>query len=115
MRLTTLIGKSRSDDILLNVVVPICLLYARLFKDKEVRQGTLKMFELCPSVSDNSITRTINSQLVKGKLKLASAKLQQGAIQLYKCYCTQERCPECAVGSLVFPPKTSALSAAGKK
>jgi hypothetical protein len=103
--LTKLIGKNRADDIILNAVLPICLLYARVFKDREVRQEILKIFEQCPATSDNSVTRSIDKQLIKEKLKLDSAKLQQGAIQLYKSYCIIEKCGECAVGKIVF--KTS--------
>ena len=99
---TTLIGKSRADDIVLNVVIPICLLYARIFKDKEVRHGALEIFEECPGLSDNTITRIIEKQLIKQKFKLDSAMLQQGALQLYKFYCVEERCKECAIGKEVF-------------
>ncbi|MBI4546612.1 MAG: DUF2851 family protein [Ignavibacteriae bacterium] len=102
IKLTTLIGKARAHDIIVNVIIPICFLYARIFKDKEVRQGTLKIFEQCPSLSDNVVTRTIDKQLIKGKFKFESAILQQGALQLYKFYCVEERCSECAVGRVVF-------------
>ena len=98
----TLIGKHRADEILLNVVIPICLLYARIFKDKEVRQGILKIYEQCPSLSDNTITRTMENQLLKRRFTLDSAMLQQGAVQLNKCYCVEERCAECAVGKSIF-------------
>ncbi len=98
----TLIGKSRADDIVLNAVIPICLLYARIFKDKEVRQGTLAVFEECPPLSDNTVTRTIDKQLIKEKLKFDTAMLQQGALQLYKFYCVEERCKECSVGKEAF-------------
>jgi hypothetical protein len=100
----TLIGKHRADDIILNTVVPVSLLYARIFKDKEVRQGTLRLFDECPGLAENAITRTIGSQLIKRKFDLGSAMLQQGAIQLFKSYCTPERCMECAVGRIVFRP-----------
>jgi hypothetical protein len=101
-RVSTLIGKNRATEIVLNVVIPICLLYARIFKDKEVRRGTLKVFSECPAASDNAITRRIDDQLLRGRLKLDSAMLQQGALQLYKRYCTEKRCGECAVGREVF-------------
>ncbi|MBI1807112.1 MAG: DUF2851 family protein [Ignavibacteria bacterium] len=100
--LKTLVGKNRADEIVLNAVIPVCLLYARIFKDKDVRQSTLRIFEECPALSENSVTTTISDQLVKGKLKLDSAMLQQGVLQLYKFYCVEERCTECAVGKKVF-------------
>ncbi len=100
--LTKLIGNSRADEIVQNVVVPVCFLYARIFKDKDVRRSTLEVFERCLPTSENSILKTIDEQLLKGKFKLNSAKLQQGALQLYKFYCSEERCGECMVGKAVF-------------
>ncbi|MDI6767538.1 MAG: DUF2851 family protein [Bacteroidota bacterium] len=100
--LKTLIGKSRADEIILNAVIPICLLYARIFKDKDFRTETLKIFDHCPPLSDNTITKIISSQLIRSKFKLSSAKLQQGALQCYKFYCAEEKCGECSVGKLAF-------------
>ncbi len=94
----TLIGASRADDIVQNVVLPICLLYARIFKDKDVREAALGLFEYCKASSPNSILQTIDTQLIRGKFSLNNAKLQQGALQLYKFYCAEKRCRECAVG-----------------
>jgi hypothetical protein len=100
--LTKLIGKSRAGEIILNVFFPISLLYARIFKDKDVRQGILDIFTHCPPQTENTVVRTIDTQLLKGKIKLDSAMLQQGALQLYKLYCIDERCTDCAVGREVF-------------
>ena len=97
----TLVGKNRADEIILNVVIPICLLYARIFKDKDVRQGTLKIFEQSPPLSDNTVIRTIDNQLIKGRLKLQSAMLQQGTLQLYKFYCAEKRCGDCLIGKTI--------------
>ncbi len=97
-----LIGERRALDIILNIIIPVCLLYARIFKEKDVRHGTLKIFELCSSVSDNVFTRLIDQELIRKKFRLDSAMLQQGALQLYKNYCMEKRCAECAVGNVVF-------------
>jgi hypothetical protein len=100
--LTKLIGKSRAGEIILNVFFPVSLLYARIFKDKDVRQGILNIFTHCPPQTENTVVRTIAAQLIKDKIKLDSAMLQQGALQLYKLYCVDERCTDCAVGREVF-------------
>jgi hypothetical protein len=100
--LTKLIGKSRAGEIILNVFFPVSLLYARIFKDRDVRQGILDIFTHCPPQTENTIVRTIAAQLIKDKIKLDSAMLQQGALQLYKLYCVDERCTDCAVGREVF-------------
>jgi hypothetical protein len=100
--LTTLVGKSRANDIVINVVVPICLLYARIFREKDVRRGTIDLLAHLSPLSSNTITRTMEEQLVKKKFKLDSAMLHQGVLQLYKFYCVEERCGDCAVGKVVF-------------
>lgn len=100
--LTMLVGATRADEIVQNVVVPICFLYARIFKDKEVRRATVEIFNYCLPATENSILKTMDEQLVKGKVKLNSARLQQGALQLYKFYCVEERCGECAIGKRAF-------------
>jgi len=100
--LSKLIGKSRAGEIILNVFFPVSLLYARIFKDKEVREGVLAIFNQCPPQTENTVVRTIDTQLMKRRIKLDSAMLQQGALQLYKLYCMDERCTDCAVGRDVF-------------
>ena len=97
-----LVGKERADEIIINVLIPICLLYARLFKKKEVRKNALSLFESIKSKKRNTILNVVEEQLVRKKVKLDSASFYQGAIQLYKYYCNDERCEECDVGKLVF-------------
>ncbi|TLY29597.1 MAG: DUF2851 family protein [Ignavibacteria bacterium] len=100
----TLIGASRAAEIILNALLPICLLYARLFKDGALRDGALAMIAECPPAGDYVVTGIIERQLIKKRFNLDSAMLHQGALQLYKFYCVEERCSECAVGKIVFKP-----------
>lgn len=96
------LGTSRIDDIICNTILPICLLYARMFRDLSVREGATRIFEAFPALGENAITRLMSTQLLKGKLRLDSMSLQQGVIQLYKYYCSEGRCSECEVGKRVF-------------
>jgi hypothetical protein len=98
----TLVGTERADEIIINVLIPICLLYARVFKKKEVRKNALILFDSIKSKKRNTILNVVEEQLVRKKIKLDSASLYQGAIQLYKFYCIDERCKECEVGKLTF-------------
>ena len=83
------------------MVFPVLLLYARLFKDTALRNETLKVIAAFPSSAENTITRKMQEQLCTNTLPLASSMLQQGAIQLYKFYCTQDRCKECVIGKTI--------------
>lgn len=94
----TLIGRQRAGDIVLNVLLPISFLYARIFKIREVRDGAMALYRSARHVPDNSITRIMESQLLKKRISLDSPLFQQGALQLYKMYCVEERCGECAIG-----------------
>ena len=96
------LGVSRIDDIIVNTILPIAFLYARIFKDKDVREGAIAFLQSMAPLSENSVTRLMSKQLLKGRVKLDSAGAQQGVIQLYKFYCTEERCAECEVGKVVF-------------
>lgn len=98
----SLIGPSRGDEIIVNAVIPISLLYARIFKEASLRRRTLRLFGECSSCSSNAILTLLELQLTRNKLKLDSALLQQGALQLYKTYCLRDRCSECMVGKMVF-------------
>lgn len=105
-RQTTLIGKSRAGDIVVNVVLPIVLLYARIFKDRDIRRNALQMFQQSPPLAENAVTNIITRQLIQPvfgtTMKQFSAMSQQGMLQLFKYYCVEERCRECAVGKAVL-------------
>ena len=91
----TALGAPRIREIVINAVLPIALLYARIFKDKAVREGALAVYQSLPASEDNSITRLMEKQLLKGRLSLRNVCRQQAVIQLYKFYCSEGRCSEC--------------------
>jgi hypothetical protein len=97
-----LVGKERAIELIINVIIPMALLYARIFKKSNVRKNALSLFENIKSSKSNSVLKIIDEQLVKNRFKLDSAALYQGAVQLYKFYCVEKRCLECEVGKIVF-------------
>jgi hypothetical protein len=96
------LGPERTDAAIANVVIPLALLYARIFKVRIVRECALHLFDSMPPGAENSVTRFMESQLLKGRLGLTSVSAQQGVIQLYKFYCSEERCAECDVGVVLY-------------
>jgi len=92
------IGAGRINDIIVNIAIPVALLYARIFKDHAVRTGARRVLGALPPLQENSMTDTIQIQLLKGKGILDSPLLQQGAMQLFKFFCSPVRCAECDVG-----------------
>jgi hypothetical protein len=96
------LGPERRDEMIINTVVPLTLLYARIFKDRLARERTLGMFNIIPSTSSNSVIQLMQRQLVHGKLPEGQAGIQQGLLHLYKFYCCEELCAECEIGEIVF-------------
>jgi len=91
----TALGTSRIREIIINAVLPIALLYARVFKDKAVRNGALDVYQSLPASENNSTIRLMEKQLIKGRLPLKNVSHQQAVIQLYKFYCAEARCSDC--------------------
>jgi hypothetical protein len=98
----TLLGEARKRDIIVNTVIPFICLYAKMFGNGDLAEHCLNVVVELPPLEDNSILRTMNKHLVKGKIKIEFAYQQQGLIQLNKKYCVVERCGECDVGKRVF-------------
>jgi hypothetical protein len=101
------LGPQRISDLIANTVIPLALLYARIFRDRLVRERALQLFYAAPSATGNSITKLMDKHLLRGAVSLASVSSQQGVIQLYKYYCLEERCAECAVGGVVRTDRAS--------
>lgn len=89
------LGVSRVREIIINAVLPIALLYARIFKDKIVREGVLDVYQSLTASENNSIIRLMENQLLKKRLPLKSVSRQQALIQLYKYYCAEGLCSDC--------------------
>lgn len=92
------LGKERINDVIVNCLLPVVLLYARIFKDQAIREHAHKVFRLFPPLQENTITRLLQRQLLKEKPRLRSAFHQQGGIHLFKFFCAPARCSACEIG-----------------
>jgi hypothetical protein len=99
---TALLGNLRIDDIIVNTILPIALLYARVFKDPGIRETIQRVAAEYPSLAENTITRFIRMAVPGIDKSLHGALVQQGMIHLQNFYCTENRCSECAIGQKVF-------------
>jgi hypothetical protein len=98
----SLLGEARQHDIVVNTILPLCSLYAFIFNRENLNEHILNVAAAIPPLEDNFITRKMEKQLLKGRLRLGSAREQQGVIHLFKRYCCSGRCSECEVGKVVF-------------
>lgn len=103
------LGSGRINEIIVNVVAPVVLLYARIFNDQAVREHALRILEILPAGQENTVTRRIQADLMNTDARPNSALVQQGALQLYRFYCSVSRCLECEIGQTVYttPGQTS--------
>ena len=95
----TALGVSRRREIIINAALPICLLYARIFKDTTVREGVFELYRKLPASENNFIIRLMRQQVLKDRLPLNSIDRQQALIHLYSYYCAYDRCADCALGT----------------
>ncbi|MGA9407447.1 MAG: DUF2851 family protein [Bacteroidota bacterium] len=97
-----ILGDARKYDLVINTILPLCSLNAVIFQTENLHEQAMKIAAVIPLLEANFITRRMEKQLLKEKLRLRSAYQQQGIIQLYKRYCRTGRCSECEVGAAVF-------------
>lgn len=92
------LGADRINDILVNAVVPFMLLYARIFREAGLTRNVHSLLAALPPLQDNAVSDIIRRDLLKQTAAFRLALHHQGAMQLYRFYCTAARCGDCAVG-----------------
>ncbi len=92
----TLIGKERSRDIVINIVLPVVLAYAAEVEDSLLKINILQLYQVYPRVSSNSIIKEMSQKLFdNASQSISSAARQQGLIHLYKLFCHRGECDRC--------------------
>ncbi|HYM19982.1 MAG TPA: DUF2851 family protein [Candidatus Kapabacteria bacterium] len=97
----SLLGEERGRAIEINVLIPARIAAARirssstgsLRSERSVRQQWAEL----PSRSSAAYCRTIEQELLEGE-KVRTTADEQGALHLYRNYCSRLRCNECPVG-----------------
>lgn len=101
LELNYFIGLSRVDEIIINIILPIMSIYFEIFNKHELTRKVLKLYLNYYQIGDNGVVMEVTKTLVlddAGKRTVYS----QGMIELFKDYCTKERCLECNIGKKVF-------------
>jgi hypothetical protein len=104
--LSIALGADRIDAIIVNTLLPMALLHARLSEDHTVRTRIHTFAREMPALTQNSVTRTVGRKVFGGAIPLNSALLQYGAIELWKLYCEEGRCERCPLRSPASPRAT---------
>jgi hypothetical protein len=95
-----LVGWDRAKEIVINVVLPLALLYARIFKDRYVRESCIAMLKEEVTLPVNSVVRRITRTLFRDEKIKRSVQFYQGILQLSKLYCREKRCTVCEIEKL---------------
>jgi hypothetical protein len=96
----TFIGQNRIDDIIINTLIPVLILYSRFFRENRLEKLSMSIYHFYPHLSENETSRIIVEQLLDNNT-IKTAKQQQGAIHLYKFYCSINKCAKCDIGKIL--------------
>ena len=95
------IGESRADEIIVNIILPIISLYFEIFKQRELSVKIIKLYLNYYQRNENNLVNEVADTLHLNDAWRRSV-LYQGMIELYRAYCSQEKCLECPIGEKVF-------------
>ncbi len=95
------VGASRSDEIVVNIVLPFLYVYFEVFGKTELAKRILKIYQLYTQKSDNKIVRDVAEGIGLDGYKKRTI-FAQGMIELFRSYCSKGKCLECEIGKTVF-------------
>ncbi|MBI9071652.1 MAG: DUF2851 family protein [Melioribacteraceae bacterium] len=95
------VGTTRADEIVINVVLPFFSVYFDIFGDSQNSKRIFKIYNSYIQKADNKIVRDI-SQALKFNSNSRRTIYLQGMLELYRSYCSVNKCLECEMGKIVF-------------
>ncbi|MCW8806245.1 MAG: DUF2851 family protein [Ignavibacteriaceae bacterium] len=100
-KLNYFIGVSRADEIIVNVLFPILIVYFEIFDQNDSARRVKKLYLNYTQHGSNMVVEKVESTLGLDKASRRSANYQ-AMIELFRNYCVKERCPECKIGQKIF-------------
>ena len=91
-----LIGQTRAAEIAINILLPFVYGLGEENGKTELKAKALGLFNSYPAAETNTVARHMMAQFGLRGAQVNSARRQQGLLHLYKKWCTQGRCRECA-------------------
>jgi len=95
------IGFTRAEEILVNVVFPFAYIYFELFNKKHLSQKTLNAYSHITLTLENNLVKEISESLNLDN-QWKKSVINQGMLELFRNFCSKERCSECKIGEKVF-------------
>jgi hypothetical protein len=90
-------GKSRIDTILINIIIPISILYAKKMQYNNLKTVAQKIFTEYPATTDNFILDFMSKYMDSNQRKIIKKKslYQQGMLNIYYSFCNNHLCDFC--------------------
>lgn len=101
MELKYFIGMSRADEIIVNIMLPVMSIYFEIFNKHDLAKKVLKLYLNYYQIGDNSVVSEVTNTLALDDAAKRTV-FSQGMIELYKEFCTKEKCLDCSIGKKVF-------------
>ena len=95
-----LLGQSRADDIIVNVVLPFALAWATLQGDTRLAPRAREMYGSWPPIAENHLLARMQRMLMPERASwiVTTARRQQGLLGLYRRCCHALLCAGCSLG-----------------
>ena len=90
-----LMGESRADVIVVNVLLPFAVACGRANSRPELAEKASEMYRRYPVLAENTLEKHMRNQLGINRCRANSARRQQGLIHVYQTLCSQGKCGEC--------------------
>jgi hypothetical protein len=101
IKLNYFIGSSRADEIIINVVLPFISIYGDIFDNVVLKKNVQDIYYQYIQNEDNSIAKFMSESLAINNAWKKSI-LSQGMLELFRSYCSKNKCLECNIGKIVF-------------
>lgn len=95
------IGASRADEIVVNVILPFFAVYFDVFGNQNISKKVVKIYGMYQQKSENQIINDVADALGLTDL-MKRTVYSQGMIELFRSFCSKNRCLECELGKMVF-------------
>ncbi|MGE5436315.1 MAG: DUF2851 family protein [Syntrophothermus sp.] len=95
------VGVARADEIIVNVIFPVIAVYFDMFNKKNLFQKVVKLYANFYQTTENTLVNDVATTL---KLNDAWKRsiFYQGMIELFRNYCSKDKCSECVIGRKAF-------------
>jgi len=96
-----LIGYGRVDEIMVNIILPFFSVYFNIFHEYALARKVFKIYTKYTQRNENKIIREIAENIDVTNIIHRSLYVQ-GMIELFRSFCSKNRCIECKIGNQVF-------------